>query len=74
MWITINEPFVVSINGYGIAYDAPGKNGPGVNDYIAGHNLLKAHLNAYKLFKDKYSNSGGNPNLNMNNNRFHHKQ
>jgi lactase-phlorizin hydrolase len=60
MWITINEPFVASIDGYGIAFDAPGKSGPGLNEYIAGHNMLKAHLNAYKLYQEKYSAHGGN--------------
>jgi lactase-phlorizin hydrolase len=55
MWITINEPFIVSNMGYGIGYDAPGKNGPGVNNYIVAHNLLKAHAKAYRVYEKKYA-------------------
>lgn len=54
MWITINEPFIVSNMGYGIGYDAPGKKGPGENNYIVAHNLLKAHAAAYRLYQDRY--------------------
>ncbi|XP_060578197.1 lactase/phlorizin hydrolase-like [Ruditapes philippinarum] len=65
-WITINEPYVASIDGYGIAFDAPGKSRPGLNEYIAGHNMLKAHLYAYKLYQKKYAAYGGKLGLALN--------
>ncbi|XP_046546593.1 lactase-phlorizin hydrolase-like [Haliotis rubra] len=49
-WITLNEPWVVAWHGYGIAEKAPGRWGPGTYTYIAGHNLIKAHVNAYHLY------------------------
>lgn len=55
MWITINEPFIVSNMGYGIGYDAPGRTDQGGNNYTVAHNLLKAHAAAYRLFRDKYA-------------------
>ncbi|XP_067665990.1 lactase/phlorizin hydrolase-like [Haliotis asinina] len=49
-WITLNEPWVVAWHGYGISEKAPGRWGPGTYTYIAGHNLIKAHVNAYHLY------------------------
>ena len=61
MWITLNEPWVVAYLGYGVAQMAPGRWGPGTNVYIAGHNLIRAHTAAYRLYDSKYRNqsSGG---------------
>uniref|UniRef100_A0A672K1L4 beta-glucosidase n=1 Tax=Sinocyclocheilus grahami TaxID=75366 RepID=A0A672K1L4_SINGR len=47
-WITINEPYIVALHGYGINAN------PGTAPYIAGHNLLKAHAEAWHLYNDKY--------------------
>ncbi|GFS21937.1 lactase-phlorizin hydrolase-like [Elysia marginata] len=33
---------------------APGRWGPGTNVYIAGHNLIKAHTAAYRLYNETY--------------------
>lgn len=55
MWITINEPFIVSNFGYGIGIEAPGKVNPGINNYIVGHNLIKAHAKAYRLYHASYN-------------------
>ncbi|XP_016149008.1 lactase-phlorizin hydrolase-like [Sinocyclocheilus grahami] len=54
-WITINEPYIVALHGYGHGIFAPGINAnPGTAPYIAGHNLLKAHAEAWHLYNDKY--------------------
>ncbi|XP_055890718.1 lactase/phlorizin hydrolase-like isoform X2 [Biomphalaria glabrata] len=53
-WITINEPWVVSYLGYGVDQMAPGRWGPGTNVYIVTHNLIKAHVAAYKLYNSTY--------------------
>lgn len=52
-WITINEPWVVAILGYGQGVFAPGyvsKTKP----YIVGHNLLLAHGEAVQLYRSQY--------------------
>ena len=55
-WITLNEPFEV-ISGYGSQGYAPYYNHHGTADYLAAHNLIRAHANAYyiydKDFRDK---------------------
>ncbi|KAH9494597.1 hypothetical protein Btru_019683, partial [Bulinus truncatus] len=53
-WITLNEPWVVSNYGYGVDQMAPGRWGPGTNVYTVSHNLIKAHVAAYKLYNSTY--------------------
>ncbi|XP_056896347.1 lactase/phlorizin hydrolase-like [Takifugu flavidus] len=50
-WITLNEPFIVANLGYGYGSFAPGIVG---RQYIAAHNLIKAHAEAWHLYNDKY--------------------
>jgi len=57
-WITLNEPWVVAILGYGQGVFAPGRVS---NDepYLAGHQLILAHAKAYRIYKDKYQHQKG---------------
>ncbi|XP_074551426.1 uncharacterized protein LOC141808651 [Halichoeres trimaculatus] len=50
-WITLNEPYIVANLGYGYGSFAPGIVG---KQYIAAHNLIKAHAEAWHLYNDKY--------------------
>nr|AAI70229.1 Hypothetical protein LOC100127248 [Xenopus laevis] len=59
-WITINEPYIVANLGYGYGTAAPGiSSRPGRAPYIVGHNLIKAHAEAWHLYNDKYRASQG---------------
>uniref|UniRef100_A0AAQ5XG25 Lactase n=1 Tax=Amphiprion ocellaris TaxID=80972 RepID=A0AAQ5XG25_AMPOC len=51
IWITLNEPWIVALLGYGYGSFAPGVTG---KHYIAAHNLIKAHAEAWHLYNDKY--------------------
>lgn len=54
-WITINEPLVYCILNYGIGYLAPTiEPVAGVGEYLCGHNVLKAHATAYRLYHKRY--------------------
>jgi lactase-phlorizin hydrolase len=53
-WITLNEPWVIAHMGYGTAEAAPRIKGNGVLDYIAGHNLIKAHAKAWHIYDDNF--------------------
>ncbi|XP_064182876.1 lactase/phlorizin hydrolase [Anguilla rostrata] len=54
-WITINEPYNVANIGHGYGTAAPGISfRPGTLPYIVGHNLLKAHAEAWHLYNEKY--------------------
>ncbi|XP_055957958.1 lactase/phlorizin hydrolase [Patella vulgata] len=58
-WITINDPRKEAIEGYSTAKIAPGLWGPGTNAYIVGHNLIKAHTDAYHVYKNEFKNTQG---------------
>ncbi|CAH1102475.1 unnamed protein product [Psylliodes chrysocephalus] len=54
-WITFQDPFAQCYEGYGEGTLPPGiGDNPGVNEYICGHNLLKAHADVYHLYDDSY--------------------
>ncbi|XP_069470085.1 lactase/phlorizin hydrolase [Ambystoma mexicanum] len=54
-WITLNEPYIIANLGYGYGSSAPGISArPGHAPYAVGHNLLKAHAEAWHLYNDTY--------------------
>nr|XP_061799755.1 lactase/phlorizin hydrolase-like [Nerophis lumbriciformis] len=59
-WITINEPYNIANVGHGYGAAAPGISlRPGRLPYIVGHNLLKAHAEAWHLYNDEYRSKQG---------------
>lgn len=54
-WITLNEPWVVSIAGHATAEMAPGMKGPGILDYKVAHNLIRSHAKAYRIYERSYA-------------------
>ena len=55
-WITLNEPWVVSILGYGQGIFAPGRIS-NIEPYLAGHHQILAHASAVNLYREKYQNA-----------------
>ncbi|XP_048808723.1 lactase/phlorizin hydrolase isoform X2 [Lagopus muta] len=54
-WITINEPYNTAYLGYGFGTAAPGISvRPGRAPYVVGHNLIKAHAEAWHLYNETY--------------------
>ncbi|XP_026738673.1 myrosinase 1-like [Trichoplusia ni] len=53
VWLTFNEPLTFCENGYG-GDDAPGGRSSGFEDYMCGHNVLRAHGMVYRMFDQKY--------------------
>ncbi|XP_075037504.1 lactase/phlorizin hydrolase-like [Mixophyes fleayi] len=60
-WITLNEPYIIANVGHGYGTAAPGiASRPGRAPYEAGHNLIKAHAEAWHLYNTTYRpNQGG---------------
>ncbi len=52
-WITLNEPWVVSILGYGEGVFAPGRKSKS-EPYQVAHQLLRSHGKAVQLYRKKY--------------------
>lgn len=57
-WITLNEPWVVAILGYGQGVFAPGRISTS-EPYQAAHQLILAHGKAVKVYREKYSHQNG---------------
>ncbi|KDQ56758.1 glycoside hydrolase family 1 protein [Jaapia argillacea MUCL 33604] len=62
-WLTFNEPWCISILGYGRGVFAPGRSsdrsrseeGDGRTEpWIVGHNLILSHAHACKLYKEEF--------------------
>ncbi|KAL1138486.1 hypothetical protein AAG570_008549 [Ranatra chinensis] len=54
-WVTLNEPQLVSVFGYGQGLSIrpvhpPGYNHTGVGDYLAIHNFLLSHARVYHMY------------------------
>ncbi|CAH1392477.1 unnamed protein product [Nezara viridula] len=52
-WGTINEPKQIA-RGYSSHNYAPSLGLNGVGDYIAGHNILKAHAKVYRMYEKEF--------------------
>lgn len=52
-WVTINEPLEVT-SGYGSQGYAPYFNYHGTADYLAAHNLIRAHAKAYHIYDKEF--------------------
>ncbi|XP_016098946.1 beta-klotho-like [Sinocyclocheilus grahami] len=52
-WITMHNPFLLAVQGYGTGAHAPGVTGDPADPFIAAHNLLRAHAKAWHVY-DKH--------------------
>ncbi len=73
LWITINEPSVMSINGHGTGEHAPGFTEIGTYVYEVSHHTIRAHAKAYRLYQNEFSHQNGKTELisGVNNNITH---
>lgn len=55
-WITLNEPWVVSIFGHGNGVMAPGRTS-NAEPYLAAHQLLRAHAKAVQVYRSRFQDS-----------------
>ena len=57
-WISLNEPWVVAILGYGQGVFAPGRTSNS-EPYLAAHHLLLAHANAVQVYRSEFGHQNG---------------
>ena len=57
-WITLNEPWVISVLGYGQGMFAPGRKS-NTELYTSAHQLLISHAKAVDLYRTKYAHQNG---------------
>merc|ERR1712223_2381741 len=67
VWITINEPWVVAIEGHSIGDMAPGMKGPGILEYKVAHNLIRSHAKVYRVYQNEFfASQGGKVGITLN--------
>ncbi len=57
-WITFNEPWVVTVLGYGQGVFAPGRES-NVEPYVAGHHILRSHAKAVDCYRSEFGHQNG---------------
>ncbi|CAG9581964.1 unnamed protein product [Danaus chrysippus] len=57
-WLTFNEPYSFCRGGYG-GLEAPGAAASGLEDYMCGHTVLRAHGMVYNMYKNEYRHKVG---------------
>jgi beta-glucosidase len=57
-WLTMNEPWVTAVMGYGQGVLAPGRVS-GSEPYQAAHQMLRSHGQAVDLYRSKYHHQNG---------------
>ncbi|XP_028272220.1 beta-klotho isoform X2 [Parambassis ranga] len=49
-WITMHNPYLVAVQGYGTGLHAPGEKDGSAGSLIVAHNLIKAHAKAWHTY------------------------
>lgn len=57
MWLTFNEPWVITWLGYGSGVFAPGIKGPNVTVYTVTHNIIKCHAESWHIYDQEFRSS-----------------
>ena len=65
-WLTLNEPWVVALEGHETGTYAPGLKSKGTLVYEVGHNLIRAHAKAYRVYHELGLNGKVGITLNVN--------
>ncbi|KAM7417697.1 hypothetical protein PAMA_017376 [Pampus argenteus] len=53
-WLTMHNPYVVAVHGYGTGVHAPGETGGPAASLIVAHNLIKAHAKAWHTYNTHF--------------------
>ncbi|XP_061542615.1 beta-klotho [Phycodurus eques] len=53
-WLTMHNPYLVAVHGYGTGVHAPGETGGDAAALIVAHNLIRAHAKAWHTYNTHY--------------------
>ncbi|KAL0974090.1 hypothetical protein UPYG_G00215260 [Umbra pygmaea] len=53
-WITIYNPHLVSVQGYGTGVHAPGEAGDPIAPFTVAHNLIRAHAKVWHTYNNNF--------------------
>nr|XP_046261423.1 beta-klotho [Scatophagus argus] len=53
-WLTMHNPYLVAVQGYGTGVHAPGETGGPAGSLTVAHNLIKAHAKAWHIYNTHF--------------------
>ncbi|XP_056148771.1 beta-klotho [Lampris incognitus] len=53
-WLTMHNPYLVAVQGYGTGVHAPGEKGGPSGPLIVAHNLIRAHAKAWHAYNTNF--------------------
>ncbi|XP_066497728.1 beta-klotho [Hoplias malabaricus] len=53
-WITMHNPLLIALLGYGTGAHAPGVTGDPSDPFIVAHNLIRAHAKSWHIYDKKF--------------------
>ncbi|XP_029369159.1 beta-klotho [Echeneis naucrates] len=53
-WLTMHNPYLVAVHGYGTGLHAPGERGGPSGSLIVAHNLIRAHAKAWHTYNTHF--------------------
>ncbi|XP_035524645.1 beta-klotho [Morone saxatilis] len=53
-WLTMHNPYLVAVQGYGTGVHAPGEAGGPASSLIVAHNLIRAHAKAWHTYNTHF--------------------
>ncbi|KAM3612887.1 uncharacterized protein V6R79_016390 [Siganus canaliculatus] len=53
-WLTMHNPYLVAVQGYGTGVHAPGETGGPAASLIVAHNLIRAHAKAWHFYNTHF--------------------
>ncbi|XP_011478512.1 beta-klotho [Oryzias latipes] len=53
-WLTIHNPYLAAVQGYGTGVHAPGEKGGFSGSLIVAHNLIRAHARAWYIYDSHF--------------------
>lgn len=53
-WLTMHNPYLVAVQGYGTGVHAPGEKGGPAGSLIVAHNLIRAHAKAWHTYNTHF--------------------
>nr|XP_020498323.1 beta-klotho [Labrus bergylta] len=54
IWLTMHNPYLVAVQGYGTGVHAPGETGGAAGSLIVAHNLIRAHAKAWHTYNTHF--------------------
>lgn len=53
-WLTMHNPYLMAVQGYGTGIHAPGEKGGPAGSHIVAHNLIRAHAKAWHIYNNHF--------------------